>query len=165
MLSISLSSSHSSVGQYSSYICLSQTLRREMIHRPSISCEMQDNFPFQFLFIYIKTRLASTLIQRLPTSQPSLPYITVSRLPSDAITYIAQECCCYDHCIRIRFHLTNTAISNTAHTTTGFPIAAVTSTVLSDAADECGNAAIANIGLRCVRWNVRSLVTRYIPRN
>ena len=121
MLSISLSSSDSSVGQYSSYICLSHTLRREMIHKPSISCETQDNFPFRFLSIYIITRLAFTLIPRQPTSQPS-----------DAITYTAQECCCYDHCIRIRFHLTNTA-----NTTTGFPIAAVTSIVRSDVADEC----------------------------
>ena len=137
MLSISLSSSDSSVGQYSSYICLSHTLRREMIHRPSISCETQDNFPFRFLSIYIITRLAFTFIPRLPTSQPSLPYITVTRLPSDAVTYTAQECCCYDHCIRIRFHLTNTALLNSTNTTTGFPIAAVTSIVLSDAADDC----------------------------
>jgi len=50
--------------------------------------------------------------------------------------------------------LFRTLHTNAAVTISGLANAAVTSIVLSDAADECGNAAIANIRLRSVRWSV-----------
>ena len=99
-------------------------------------------------YIYIITRLVCTLVPRQPTSQPSLPYITVS----NTYTPCTLEQCSYVHC-RTQYKSANvmvivfvyasilqtllfrTLYTNAAVTITCFPNAAVTSIVLSDAAD------------------------------